>query len=149
MTYQIYTRDQAKACARDLKTKHAEAGTPISHSKALELTAQSRGYSSWNHLCARLSNASPKPLQIGDQIEGLYLKQAITGMVISLRRMADGAAWQVGIELDEPVDVVEFDSFSNIRSRLQATVSDLGVSYNKTSDGTPHLIMHARSNEMS
>lgn len=141
MTYPLYTRAQAKAYARTLRTHHAEAGTPISHAKALELTASDQGFESWNHLCARLSNEPMRTFQVGDRIEGSYLKQAVTGSIIAVRQIAGGEAFEITVTFDEAVDVVEFESFSNLRKRVSAIVSRDGVSLQKISGGVPVLVV--------
>ena len=46
-----------------------------------------------------------------------------------------------GPDFDEPVDVVEFESFTGFRQRVTAMVGGDGVSWAKTSDGAPHLIL--------
>jgi hypothetical protein len=47
----------------------------------------------------------------------------------------------VEIALDQPIDTVRFDSFSNWRWRIRGTLDKDGRSTRKTSDGTPHLIV--------
>ena len=141
MTPSIHTRDQAKAYAKRLRAEHASRHHEISYSAALELVAQELGYSDWNTLSARLSNAPEQPLQVGDRIVGQYLNQTISGYVLGLRELAGGRSFEVTINFDEPVDVVTFDSFSNFRKRIRAIISQDGISYHKTSDGVPHLIV--------
>ncbi len=141
MTPPLHTRDQAKARARAIRAALAADNRDISHSAALERVAAEQGFADWNTLSARLSNAPEIPLQVGDRVEGQYLKQAFAGVVLAVRSMAEGGALQVTIDLDEPVDVVTFESFSHFRRRVNATISPGGVSYAKTSDGVPHLIV--------
>ena len=45
------------------------------------------------------------------------------------------------LELDQPVDVVTFDSFSNWRSRVTKVIGPDGRSFDTTSDGMPHLVL--------
>ncbi len=141
MTHIIHTHDQAKARARALRAELAAADRPISHSAALERVAAELGYADWNTLSARLSGAPEIPLQLGDRVEGCYLRQPFTGSVIAARSVSQGDAYEVTIEFDEPVDVVRFDSFSAHRRRVSAVVSSSGVSLSKTSDGVPHLVV--------
>ena len=141
----LSTRDLAKARAREIRADLAKAGTPISHSEALEWVAKELGYRDWNTASARLSNMPEVVLQVGDQVAGRYLKQAFDGRVLAVREMAGGTAFEVTLEFDEPVDVVEFDSFSNFRQRITTTVSSGGVSFSKTSDGVPHLTVERTS----
>ena len=145
MSLSLSTRDQAKARAREIRADLAKAGTPISHSEALEWVAKELGYRDWNTASARLSNMPEVVLQVGDQVAGRYLKQAFDGRVLAVRGMAGGTAFEVTLEFDEPVDVVEFDSFSNFRQRITTTVSSGGVSFSKTSDGVPHLTVERTS----
>lgn len=141
MTYTIATRDQAKARARELRAELAAAGTPISHSEALERVAAELGFRDWNTASARLSNQPDIPLQVGDRVSGAYLKRDFTGRVLAVREMNGGAAFEVTLDFDEPVDVVESELFSGFRKRVSATVSAGGVSFAKTSDGVPHMIV--------
>ena len=66
----ISNRDQAKARARELRAELAAAGTPISHSEALECVAKELGYRDWNTASARLFNMPEVVLQVGDQVAG-------------------------------------------------------------------------------
>lgn len=43
------------------------------------------------------------------------------------------------LDLDEAVDVVRFDSFSNYRKRIRAVIGPNGHSKERTSDGVPHV----------
>ena len=138
------TREQAKRRAMALREECAARGTPISQAKALERVAAELGYRDWNTASARLSNRPPRPLQVGDAVEGAYLKQSFTGRVLAVRALAGETAFQVTLQFDRPVDVVSFDSFSSFRSRVNATVSEEGRSLSKTSDGQPHLIVTRR-----
>src|SRR3990167_455817 len=127
MNTPVTNRDQAKARARELRAELAASGAPISHSEALERVAAELGYRDWNTASARLSNEPEVPFQVGDQVAGQYLKQAFGGRVIAVREVAGGAAFELTIRFDEPVDVVEFDSFSNFRTQVRITVSAGGV----------------------
>lgn len=53
------TLDDAKAAARALRRRLAEAGTSISHALALESVARQLGFKDWNTASARLSAARP------------------------------------------------------------------------------------------
>jgi len=146
MSISITTREQAKARARDIRTEQANAGTSISHARALELVATELGYRDWNTASARLSNKPEAPCQLGDRISGRYLKQSFEGRVHAIRELAGGMGYEVTLHFDTPVDVVEFESFSGFRQRVTAMVSGDGVSRAKTSDGVPHLVIEAVSN---
>ncbi len=139
MTTPIHNREQAKARARELRAELGAGGTAISHAEALERVAAELGYRDWNTASARLSNEPEVPLQVGDRVMGRYLKQPFTGRVLGVREVSGGAAFEVTIRFDEAVDVVEFESFSNLRTQVTVTVSAAGVSVFRTSDGVPHM----------
>jgi Glyoxalase superfamily protein len=141
MTSPISNRDQAKARARELRAELAAAGSPVSHAEALERVAAELGYRDWNTASARLSNAPEVPLQVGDLVAGRYLRQPFTGRVLSVREIGGGAAFEVTVRFDAAVDVVEFESFSNLRTQVSVTISAAGVSAFRTSDGTPHMVV--------
>lgn len=133
------TRDEAKRRAFALRDELKAQGTPISHAEALEKVAAELGYRDWNTASARLSNEPERPLQVGDRVAGQYLKKPFAGRVLAVREMLGGQGYEVTLHFDQPVDVVEFDSFSAMRQRVHGTVSKDGVSWTKTSDGEPHL----------
>jgi hypothetical protein len=141
----VTNRDQAKARARELRAELAAGGTPISQAEALERVAAELGYRDWNTASARLSNEPEVPLQVGDLVAGRYLKQPFTGRVLGVREVAGGTAFDVTLRFDEAVDVVEFESFSNLRTQVQITVSAAGVSAFRTSEGVPHMVVERTS----
>ena len=141
MTNTITTRRQAKARAMELRAEARQQGKSLSHARALEAVAHELGYRDWNTASARLSNQSEIPLQVGERVTGRYLKQPFNGRVHAVRELAGGLGFEVTLHFDEPVDVVEFESFSGLRQRVSAMVSEDGVSWDKTSDGIPHLIV--------
>lgn len=145
MTYTITTRAQAKARARELRAEAATRGKSLSHANALEAVAHELGYRDWNTASARLSNQPEIPLQVGERVSGRYLKQPFHGRVHGVRELAGGMGYEVVLHFDEPVDVVEFDSFSGLRQRVSAMISEDGVSWDKTSDGVPHLVLQRDS----
>lgn len=148
MSTRINNREQAKARARELRARLSSAGTPISHSEALERVAHELGYRDWNTASARLSNEPDIPFQVGDPVGGRYLKQPFTGRVLAVRELFGRAAIEVTIQFDAPVDVVEFGSFSNLRTRVTVTVSAAGLSQARTSDGAPHMILERTGAEI-
>ena len=133
------TRDEAKRRAFALRDELKSKGAPISHAEALEKVAAELGYRDWNTASARLSNEPDRPLQVGDRVAGRYLKKPFAGRVLAVREVFGDQGYEVTIHFDEPVDVVEFESFSAFRQRVNGTVSKDGVSWTKTSDGEPHL----------
>ncbi len=142
MNSHIYTRLQAKARARQIK---ALSAAPLSLSAALEHVARDMGFRDWNTASARLSNRPEARWQIGARVRGHYLKRAFSGRVQALRELQGGAGYEVTLHFDEPVDVVDWESFSAFRQRVKAHVSPEGVSWKKTSDGVPHLTVSGES----
>ncbi|MEE2930624.1 MAG: glyoxalase superfamily protein [Pseudomonadota bacterium] len=142
MTSHIYTRVQAKARARQIK---AESEGTLSLAAALEEVAREMGFRDWNTASARLSNAPDTSWQVGDRVRGHYLNRAFTGRIHGVRELQAGSGYEVTIHFDAAVDVVEWDSFSAHRQRVTALVSPEGVSWAKTSDGVPHLVVAPES----
>ncbi|EBA09831.1 glyoxalase superfamily protein [Sagittula stellata] len=132
------TLDFVKAQAKALRRALQAEGTTISHARSLELVALQYGARDWNTLHARLGKGGAETgLALGAQVSGHYLGQAYTGRIVSLSGPAGHR--HVEIALDQPIDTVVFDSFSNWRHRIRGIVGKDGRSRRRTSDGTPHL----------
>ena len=142
MTSHIYTRVQAKARARQIK---AESEGALSLAAALESVAKEMGFRDWNTASARLSNAPDTSWQVGERVRGHYLKRPFKGRIHGVRELQAGSGYEVTIQFDDPVDVVDWESFSAHRQRVTAMVSPEGISWAKTSDGVPHLIVAPES----
>ncbi|MCW1919896.1 glyoxalase superfamily protein [Rhodobacter sp. KR11] len=138
------TIDEAKAQAKALRAALEAQGHAISHAQALELVARQHGARDWNTLHARLAlrNAPPE-LGLGDRVRGLYLGQAFAGRIIGLSGPLTHRL--IEIRFDQPVDVVRFESFSNLRSQVRSVIDETGRSHRKTSDGAPQLIVQRDS----
>ncbi|MBI1219373.1 MAG: hypothetical protein GC186_12575 [Rhodobacteraceae bacterium] len=131
---------EAKAQAKALRAALQARGTAISHAQALELVAQQHGARDWNTLHARLEQRNgPSELALGDRVRGYYLGQPFTGEIVALAGPADHR--QIEIRLDQPVDTVQFGSFSNLRRQIRGTINTAGRSPRKTSDGAPQLVV--------
>lgn len=132
--------DTVKAQAKALRQALQAGDTVVSHAQALELIARQHGARDWNTLHARLTQQNAPPeLALGDRVTGYYLGQAYTGEIVALSGPARHR--HVEIKLDQPVDTVRFESFSNWRHRIRGTLDVDGRSHRKTSDGAPHLIV--------
>lgn len=132
---------EAKAQARSLRQALDVQGTQISHSSALELVAQQNGARDWNTLQARLAKSEPQPFHLNDAVRGRYLGQGFSGRIVALSKMAE--AYRISIQLNQPIDAVRFDGFSNMRRHLRGIVDRSGRSLRKTSDGVAQLIIEA------
>lgn len=145
------TAGDYKAQAKRLRNAMAAQGTPVSHSRALELIAETHGARDWNTLAARAAApvsmrqaaemATPHFLQVSARVRGRYLGQPFEGTVLSVTSMSGGKRFKIGIQFDEAVDVVTFDSFSAFRRRITAMVDVNGVSPQRNSNGEPHLVI--------
>ena len=134
------TIDDAKAQAKSLRAALQAQGTAVSHAQALELIARQHGARDWNTLHARLAlRNSPPELALSDRVHGSYLGQSFTGRIIGLSGPASHR--HISIRFDVPVDVVRFESFSNLRRQISATINERGRSHRHTSDGEPQLIV--------
>ncbi|MFZ7092886.1 glyoxalase superfamily protein [Primorskyibacter sp. 2E233] len=132
------TLETVKAQAKALRRALQAEGTAVSHARSLELVARQYGARDWNTLHARLrQDSAATELALGAQVSGHYLGQAYSGRVVALSGPVDHR--QVEIALDQPIDTVRFDSFSNWRHRIRGVLGQDGRSRRKTSDGTPHL----------
>ncbi len=130
-----------KAEAKRLRTALADAGTPITHSQSLEALARQHGFRDWNTIHAVAGNRPPGlPVTVGQAISGTYLGQAFNGTVHTLSALSDGR-FRITIDLDSPIDVVEFESFSSFRRRIRATIQPNGATVERTSNGRPHMVL--------
>ena len=126
--------------ARRLRQALSEQGTTITHSKSLELLAQQYGVRDWNTLRSKADERSARSgPHVGIRLQGRYMGHPFTGVLKAIERHGSKGALRVSIQLDNPVDVVSFDSFSSWRHRITGVVDQTGVSVRKRSDGTPHL----------
>lgn len=138
MNTQLPSAAQAKDQAKRLRAKMSEDGKSIGHAKSLELVAQKHGFRDWNTMFAAIGNGPPKGWTAADKVSGTYLSQPFTGYVVSSTIMKPG--WvRLDLQLDEAVDVVTSDGFSNLRSRIRGVIGPKGHSAERTSDGQAHL----------
>lgn len=133
---------ELKQQAKRLRAALAAAGTPVGHSRSLELLAQQLGYKDWNVLHAAAGNRPARPsLAVGQRVSGRYLGQDFSGELIGVQHHPDTGRCRITVQFDEPVDVVTFDSFSSYRRRVSCFVGKDGRTVEKTSDGVPHMCL--------
>nr|WP_306267294.1 glyoxalase superfamily protein [Pararhizobium sp. IMCC3301] len=138
MSQPLPTAAEAKASAKRLRTQLAEHGTKIGHANALELVAHAYSFRDWNTFHAAIKNHPPDGWTPGGRVQGSYLSQPFTASVVGAEMRRPG--WFcLTLDLDEAVDVVTFDSFSNFRKRIRGIVGPNGTSRERTSDSLPHL----------
>lgn len=143
MTYNIPSSDGLKTQAKRLREAMAHSGTPLSHSAALEAVARQHGFRDWNTAQASAKQARPQPRwQIGQAVHGQYLGHAFTGHIKAATENS-GGFWKLTIVFDDPVDVVTSPAFSNFRQQVSCVINGQGVTLERTSDGTPHLVLFA------
>lgn len=129
-------KQQAAALREELRL----SSTHIAHSRSLELLSHKYGFKDWNCLSAAAKSAPLKcPVTVGDYVSGFYLGQPFNAHVKSVKGTAYPDRFQVSFHFTEPVDVVTFESFSSFRQRVSCTLNHEGVTYEKISNGTPHL----------
>ncbi len=140
MTRDLPALVQAKAEAKALRQDRATNGQQISHSEALEAVAHGYGFRDWNAFHAAIRDLPQEGWSAGRRVTGTYLSQPFVATVRSAEQVQPG--WfRLALDLDEAVDVVRFASFSNLRSHLRIVVGPKGYSKERTSDGTPHLVL--------
>ncbi len=130
--------DQLKQQAKRLRAKLADDGD-TAHSRSLELLAHQHGYKDWNTLHAAAGNQPPCPVMPGQTVCGEYLGQAFKGEVLGVINLPTTGRFRVTIMFDEPMDVVTFDSFSNLRQRVSGNIDHDGKTFEKISNGKPQM----------
>ena len=121
-----------------MRRARASQGVEIRHADALEAVARSFGYRDWNGFHAALQNHGIAGWAVGGRVTGRYLSQPFRATIRSAEPLRPG--WvRLILDLDTPVDVVTFESFSNLRRQLRANVGPGGYTKECTSDGVPHL----------
>jgi hypothetical protein len=129
---------EAKAQAKALRASHAAQGKVIGHGQALDLLAKTHGYRDWNGMSADIGDRVPCGLNAGARVTGHYMSHPFTATVTNTAEVRPG--WvQLCLHLDEAVDVVTSDAFSNFRQRIRSVIGPQGYSADCTSDGEPHL----------
>ncbi|MEX1661875.1 glyoxalase superfamily protein [Thioclava sp. 15-R06ZXC-3] len=128
----------AKAEAKRLRAGLRVNATEISHSESLERLAHRHGFRDWNGLSAAIAAQSSKGFTPGGRVQGRYLSQPFTATIRNATMLWPG--WfRLELDLDEAVDVVTSEAFSNFRKRISATVGPDGYSRERTSDGRPQM----------
>ena len=141
MTHPIPSLEVLKSQAKALRQALVSQGQTTTHSQSLELLARQFGQRDWNTLHALAGNRPAMPYAVGQRVTGRYLKQPFNATIVALNNRADGQYFGLKLDFDEPVDVITFESMSNLRTRVNVTVGRDGCTVEKTSDGVPHLVL--------
>jgi hypothetical protein len=140
MTRDLPSLAQAKAEAKALRQELADRGHTVSHAQALERVAHGHGFRDWNALRAAIGDGPPRGWSAGDRVTGRYLSQPFAATIRTADTLRPG--WvRLLLDLDEAVDVVRFDSFSNLRKQIRVEIGPEGHSKERTSDGVPHVVL--------
>ncbi len=138
MNQVLSTLSQAKDKAKRLRAFLAGQGEAIGHARALERVARDYGFRDWNALHAAIRDRPPQDWTPGGRVTGRYLSQPFAATVLTADQVRPG--WfRLMLDLDDAVDVVRFDSFSNLRKRIRVEVGPDGHSKERTFDGTRHV----------
>lgn len=133
---------ELKAQAKRLRAAMQDAGNPLTHAQALETIARQHGHRDWNTAHAAAAFENPARWRVGQMVRGRYLGQPFTGRIKALSETASGH-WRMTLVFDTAVDVVTSPHFSNLRRQVNGVINAQGASAEKTSDGTPHLLVLA------
>ena len=138
MSRDLPTLAEAKNLAKALRKRLADEGFVLGHSQALERVAQDHGFRDWNAFHAAIEADQSEAWSVGARVTGRYLSQPFAAKILSSEQLRPG--WfRLVLDLDEAVDVVRFESFSNLRKQIRVEVGPAGHSKERTSDGTPHV----------
>jgi hypothetical protein len=133
--------EMLKKQARTLRKSLAETGHAISHTQSLELIAKQRGYRDWNTLHAQISQVPTVHFQVGQRVSGTYLGHRFAGTLKQVDQRQGGACYGVTIRFDAPIDVIPFEGMSSLRQQVSARLDRHGRTFEKTSDGRPHVVL--------
>ncbi|MEM1265120.1 MAG: glyoxalase superfamily protein [Pseudomonadota bacterium] len=140
MNRDLPTLTDAKAAARQMRQDLAAEGVEITHAQALERIARRHGFRDWNTLYAAIRHTAPAGWSVGGRVKGRYLAHPFEATVLSAEPLTPG--WfRLVLRLDDAIDVVRFESFSHYRKQITCVVGPNGHSKERTSDGTPHLVL--------
>lgn len=138
MTRDLPTITKAKRDAKRMRATLTEQGEEISHAQALERVAQRHGFRDWNAFHAEMRDRPPRGWTVGGRVTGRYLSQPVAATALAAdQRRPDW--FRLVLHLDEAVDVVRFESFSNLRKQIRVEIGPDGHSKERTSDATPHV----------
>ena len=140
MTQDLPTTERVKQEAKAFRRNCAVGGVHITHAQALEQIAHDYGFRDWNALHAATRVQTANTWAINDRVTGHYLSQAFTAVVLATDEVRPGWFMLV-LDLDKAVDVVRFESFSNLRQQIRVVVGPEGFSRERTSDGNPHVTL--------
>lgn len=133
--------DALKIQAKTLRQNMADINQTITHSESLELIAKQKGFKDWNCLHAHIGNQQKPNFVIGQRVKGHYLGQKFAGILLKATPSNNAKRYGITVRFDEAVDVIRFEGMSNWRKQVQITINQDGQTNEKTSDGSPHMVI--------
>jgi len=129
-----------KGQAKRLRVELENGGPSIDHNRSLELLTRRHGYKAWNTIQAAIGNQpQSRPVALGQRVSGHHLERPHEGDLIGVKKLTAPGRFQVSFDVDEPVDVVTFQSFPSFRKRASCSAGTDGMTVEKTSNEQPRL----------
>ena len=130
--------DELKSQAKRLREYLSTQNINLAYGAALEAIAKQHGYRDWNTLSATVKQNTKWPCA-GERVMGKYLGHSFRGTVLKSELMSNSDNRRYTVMMDEPIDVVKSEHFSNYRQRISSTLnSDLESVDHK---GNPNKIL--------
>ena len=130
-----FTISELKMMAKGLRSQRE-----IGHSNSLEILAKQLGFRNWNTLSAKAASNKPQ-WALGARVSGAYLGQAFEGKLVAVRAYGDERHHAITVQFDKPVEVAELGPYTATRIRVSAVIDDEGKTFEKTSNGKPHMLI--------
>lgn len=114
-----------KSQAKRLREYLGSQDIKLGHSASLEAIAKQHGYRDWNTLSASEKNRIKWPAA-GERVMGTYLGHSFRGTILKSEIISNSDNRRYTLMMDEAIDVVKSELFSNFRQRISSTLnSDL------------------------
>lgn len=144
MTRDMPTAAPARVRAKRLREDLAPEGTAISRAQALERVVHRHGFRDGNALHAAIRDRPPRGWTAGGRVRGRCLSRPYAAIVRSAEPPRSARSRPV-LDLDETVDVVRSESFSNLRNRIALVVGSDG--HSKFAPSTPQFDLMIQSQD--
>ncbi|MCC3859581.1 glyoxalase superfamily protein [Pseudemcibacter aquimaris] len=114
--------ENLKSQAKRLREYLSDQNIKLSHSAALEAIAKQHGYRDWNTLSASIKSNVKWPA-VGDRVMGTYLGHNFRGTILNSSVISNSENRRYTVMMDEAIDVVKSELFSNFRQRISSTIN--------------------------